>query len=218
MMPTLLIIGATGLVGRCVLRQAMVDERFTRIVAPTRRRLDADVVSGTTRVENPVVDFESLPAEAEWWRADAAICTLGTTIKRTGSKEAFRRVDFEFTLAAARLAHHHGVRTFVLTSSVGADPRSFYFYLRTKGELEKALAACGFDSLTLVRPASLDGERAESRPMEKISLRLLRAIAPITPRRYRPVHAERVAKTLLDSAIEARPGVHTIESEAMQPR
>jgi hypothetical protein len=137
-MTTLLLAGATGLVGQAVLRRALDDARVTRVVAPTRRALPA-----APKLDNPLVDFDRLPADAPWWAVDAVICTLGTTIRDAGSPQAFRVVDHDYPLAVARLARQHGASTFALTSAMGADPASRIFYNRTKGELERDLAACG---------------------------------------------------------------------------
>ena len=85
-MTTLLILGATGLVGARLLAQALDDRRFERITAPTRRPL-----APRERLVNPVVDFEQLPGDATWWQADAVVCALGTTLAQAGSRDAFRR-------------------------------------------------------------------------------------------------------------------------------
>ncbi|MSU49695.1 MAG: NAD-dependent dehydratase [Opitutus sp.] len=209
-MKTLLLVGATGLVGQSVLVQALADDRVERVVALTRRPLPPH-----PKLENPLVDFSVLPAAEPWWRVDAVICALGTTIRRAGSEEAFHKVDFAYPLAVATLAWRHGTPTFALTSSLGADPRARTFYLRTKGELEEALAGLGFASLTIVRPSILGGTRLESRPMEKLSIALVRALGPVLPRRYRVAPAERVASALLATAVAAMPGRHVVESETL---
>src|SRR5687767_930954 len=108
-MTTVMLVGATGLVGAAVLRQAQGDGRVTRIVAPSRRKLPPH-----PKLENPVVDFVRLPADAPWWSVDGVICTLGTTIRKAGSQEAFRRVDHDYPLAVARLARQHGAQAFAL--------------------------------------------------------------------------------------------------------
>lgn len=209
-MKEILLVGATGLVGQAVLHQALADARVEKIVALTRRPL-----APHPRLENPLVDFDALPAGAPWWAVDAVVCTLGTTMRRAGSKEAFRRVDFEYPLAVGKLARRHGAPAFALTSSLGADPRSRSFYLRTKGETERALADCGFAALTIVRPSVIGGTRAESRPGEALAAGLLRALGRLLPRRYRVVPAERIAKALLEAALDAPAGLHLIESEAI---
>lgn len=207
-MATLMLVGATGLVGSAVLRLALDDARVERIVAPTRRRLVPH-----PRLDNPLVDFGHLPAEAAWWPVDAVICSLGTTIRVAGSQDAFRKVDLDYTLAVARLARRHGARAFAFNSAVGANPASRFFYNRVKGEAEQALRACAYPSLTIVRPALLGGERAERRPAEQLSLRLLGALRPLVPSRYRIVPAERVARRLLEAALAGTDGVHIVESE-----
>jgi len=205
---TLLVVGATGLVGQCVLQQALADPRVAKIIAPTRRPLPP-----RPRLENPLVEFAALPADAPWWAVDGVICTLGTTIKKAGSQAAFRQVDHDYPLAVAALARRHGAAAFALTSSLGANPRSRTFYLRTKGETEQALRDCGFPSLTIVRPSFIGGVRAERRPLEALGLAVFGGLARLMPRRYRVVPAEQIARTLLESALAAAPGVRVVESE-----
>lgn len=212
-MAKLLLAGASGLVGRAVLRQALSEPRVSAVVALTRRALPAHA-----KLLNPLVDFDALPQEAEWWSADAAICALGTTIRDAGSRAAFRKVDHGYPLALARIAHDHGVRTYVLTSASGADPASRIFYSRTKGELEQDLRRVGFDSLTLVRPGLLGGERERRRPLEYAGMKVLGALGPLLPGRYRVVPAEEVAATLLQAALSGQRGIHVIESEAIGVR
>ena len=143
----LLIVGSTGLVGRHVLDLALADGRIDAVVAPVRHN-----VASHPKLFAPTVDFERLPNDVDWWRADAVICALGTTMRAAGSQEAFRRVDHDYALAVAELARQHGTRTFVLNSAIGADPPSRFFYNRVKGELERDLAKLDFESLTFVRP------------------------------------------------------------------
>lgn len=209
-MATLLLVGATGLVGREVLRLALADPRVRHLAAPTRRPLVAH-----SHLTNPLVDFDALPPDAPWWKADAVICTLGSTIKKAGSKEVFHRIDHDYPLAVARHARDHGTRSFALTSSTGADPHAKSFYLRTKGELERDLDACGFPSLTLVRPSLIGGRRDESRPAERLAMLFMTAFRPLIPRRYRMVPAENIARALLEAVLAAIPGRHVIESEAI---
>jgi uncharacterized protein YbjT (DUF2867 family) len=205
----LLLVGATGVVGQQVLRQALANSRVTGLVAPTRRPL-----APAPRLDNPLVDFERLPAHAPWWKADAVICTLGTTMALAGSREAFRRVDHDYPLAVARLARAAGTRAFALTTALGANAGSRVFYNRVKGEVEAAIAALGYPSLTLVRPSLIDGgSRPDSRRGEGVGLRVARMFRPVIPARYRAVTAAAVARTLLAAAMAQDPGVHVVESE-----
>lgn len=209
-MTTLLLLGATGLVGRCALRQALADERVQHLVAPTRRPLPAHA-----KLENPLLDYEHLPEDVPWWSVDAALCALGTTLRQAGSLAARRRVDHDYPLAVARLVRGRGARAFALTSAMGAHPRSRIDYSRNKGELEQALKALDFPSLTLVRPGMIGGSREQPRRGEKLIAGLLGRLEPVLPRRYRLVPAERIAWALLRATIEAPAGVRIVESEAI---
>jgi len=211
-MATVLLAGATGLVGGHALRQSLADARIVLVIAPTRRALPAH-----PKLMNPIVDFNELPRDAQWWNVDAVVCTLGTTIGQAGSEAAFRKVDFDYVLDVARLARLHGATAFALTSSLGANAASRNFYLRTKGEAEQALRDCGFASLTLVRPSMIGGERERVRRLEHFGMRAMRALGPLIPRRYRVVPAERIAHALIEAALASRPGCTMIESESLHP-
>lgn len=206
----LLHVGATGLVGGHVLSQALAHPRVERVTAPTRRPLEAHA-----GLVNPVVDFERLPEDADWWDVDGVVCTLGTTRAKAGSDRAFRRVDLDYPLAVARIAHRHGAHAFALNSALGADADSRILYSRTKGELEQALAEIGFASLTFARPGLIGGDRAEFRAGERIASALLRVLAPAVPRRYRINPAANVAAALLDAVVDPRPGRHVVGSERL---
>lgn len=206
----LMIVGATGLVGRHALQIALAHPGIARVVAPVRRS-----VGGHPKLVAPVVDFDALPPDAPWWAVDAVVCALGTTIRAAGSQDAFRRVDHDYPLAVARLAQRHGARTFVLNSAMGADAGSRIFYNRVKGEVERDLAAVGFVSLTYVRPGLIGGEREEFRLGERAATVALRALHPLLPRRWRINPADRIAQCLVDAAVQARPGVHVVASDAL---
>jgi len=209
-MTTILIAGATGLVGEAALALALRDERISRIVAPTRRPLPAQA-----KLLNPIVTIDALPQDADWWQVDGAICALGTTRAKTPSKADYRAIDFGYPLTIASLVRERGARAFALTSSAGANAKSPFFYTRTKGELEEAVRLLAFPSLTIVRPGFLDGHRAEARPMERIVGSVLRAAAPILPAGARVSPAPTVAAMLVEAAVSGRPGQHLITPAAI---
>lgn len=209
-MTTVLLVGATGLVGRSVLQLALADARVARVVAPTRRALPIH-----PKLFNPLIDFEQLPEDADWWAVDAVICTLGTTIKVAGSQAAFYRVDHDLPLQVGELALRHGAKAYALNSALGADPASRVFYSRTKGELERDLAALGFASLTFVRPGLIGGDRQAARPAEHAAVKVSQWLRPLLPPRYRVVPAGRIAHHLLASALAGAPGTHVLMSEQL---
>ena len=204
---SVLLAGATGLVGAECLALLDADETVSGITALVRRA-PADSSRYGRKVAFAEVDFERLEARPGLFSVDQVICALGTTIKKAGSREAFRRVDFDYPLAVARLALAQGARHFLLVSALGADPKSGVFYSRVKGELERAILALGYPGVTIVRPSLLLGNRAEFRLGEEVAKRFAWA----TPRKYRPVRARDVAAALVAAAREDLPGGRIIES------
>ena len=205
-----MVVGATRLVGSHVLQQALADPTVLRVIAPTRRSLVPH-----PKLLNPLVDFERLPEDADWWAVDAVVCALGTTLRVAGSRAAFYKVDHDHPLEVACLARRHGARALAFNSALGADATSRVFYSRTKGEAERDLEAVGYPSRTFVRPGLIGGRREESRPAEHAAVAVSGWLRPLLPRRYRVVPAERIAHNLLQAALVAAPGVHVLPSEAL---
>ena len=205
-----LVAGGSGLVGRACTLALLQRPEYERIILLTRRHLPDFVHPKLLQILFSKDSVESLAAPP----VDDVFCALGTTIRKAGSQQAFREVDFELPLAVARLGLIHGARTFVLCSSVGADPVSGNFYLRTKGELEQALRALPFDSLHILRPSILVGHRQEPRPGETVGILAGRAlqfllIGPL--RRYRPIAAETVGRAMVGLALTGHPGQFVYE-------
>jgi len=207
---SVLLAGATGLVGRECLRLLLADGGFSRIVAVARRPLSPDVRS--SKLETHVIDFDHLNEYEEFFSVDAIICALGTTIRQAGSRTRFRTVDYEYPLAFARLGRRHGCRHFLVVSALGASPRSRVFYNRVKGDLEESLRSLGYPRLTIVRPSLLLGPRAELRLGEEVAKRVTRWLGPLVPRAFRPVEARMVATALVRAARAEGNGVRVIES------
>ena len=206
-MPSVALLGATGLVGRHTLDLLASDPHFTRVVVLARRKPGEAMAP---RVEAHLVDFDRLHERPDLLGVDQVICALGTTIRAVGgSRDRFRAVDVGIPLAAARIARQQGARHFLLVSAAGANARSRIFYSRVKGEIEDSLRTIGFRSVTILRPSLLLGERSELRLGEEIAKRF----AWIVPGRYRPINARDVAAALVRCAKEDVPGLHILESD-----
>jgi uncharacterized protein YbjT (DUF2867 family) len=203
---SVLIAGATGLVGRECVRQFVAHPAFERVVAVVRRPLPPEL--RLPKVQEHVVGFDRLAEHAELFRVTHVLSALGTTLKQAGSKARFRHVDYDYALAVARLGAEHGARHLLLVSSLGADSGSRIFYSRVKGELEDAVLRLPYRSITVARPSLLLGDRGKTRLGEEIGKRL----AFLTPRKYKPVEGTLVAAALLRAAVEDRPGPRIIES------
>lgn len=210
-MQTILILGATGQVGQQMLHLALCHPEISSVIAPTRRPL-----THHEKLHNPIVDFEKLPATAQWWKADIALCALGTTLRQAKSRAGFYRVDHDYVMTAARLSQNAGTPAFGLVSSLGADLSSRVFYLKVKGETERDISAVGFASLTIARPSLLiGGPRSTGRPLEAIGLFLGKHLSSLFPQRYQAVTTFQVADALLKAGLDASPGLHILESEQL---
>lgn len=204
---TVMLVGATGLVGQQVLNKALADPRITKLIAPTRRPLAAH-----PKLVNPIVHYDYLSPKESWWACDAVICTLGTTLKHAGSRANFYRVDHDYPLLVAKLAQAQGAQVFALNSAKGANARSWFFYNRVKGQLEQDLKKLNFTSLTFVRPGLIAGEREEERFLEGMGLLVLDALEPFLPPSWRVNPAEHIAQALLEAVLVAENGTSSVDS------
>ncbi len=194
-----LLAGATGLIGSHLLDLLLADEAYSRVTALVRRPLDRE----HEKLDARVVDFDALADIQDPPPVDDVFCCLGSTMKKAGSKAAFRRVDHDYVVAVARLGLAAGARRFLLVSSVGASASSMNFYARTKGETEESVAALGYPALHVFQPSILIGERQENRPGERLGIAMAGAlnrlfVGPV--RRYRGIAAETVAAAMVGAA------------------
>ncbi len=208
-----LLAGATGLIGRELLRMLLAQTPAPRLHALVRRVPAA----ADTRVHWLPVDFARLPTLPA---AEEAWCCLGTTLKQAGSQAAFRAVDHDAVLAFARAARAAGARRFGVVSALGASPRSAGFYNRVKGEMEAAVATLGFDSVVIARPSLLSGDRGAlgqpARTGEQLALWLTAPIAGLIPKGMRPIKARTVARGMIVALRQQQPGVRIVESGELQ--
>ncbi len=201
-----LLAGASGFVGGYVLEALLGAPDLGRIFAVTRRPLGRE----SSRLANRIVQFDKLEAQLKGLTCQVALCCLGTTLAQAGSREAFRQVDFDYVLAFAAAAKAAQAQRFVVISSAGADPQSRNFYLRTKGEMEKALTSVGFPALDILQPGLLMGWRREMRPLELAARLAMPLVNPLlfgTREAYRGISARTVAAAMVAAARSSRKGL-----------
>lgn len=197
-----LVLGATGLVGKSLVEQLCHDHRYDSVTCLVRKPLTQDFFQlSNNKLQPIVVDFTQLQDYQGYFGVSHVYVCLGTTIKKAGSKNAFRKVDFEYVHIAAQLARAQRADSFVWISAVGANAKSSNFYLRVKGELENAvLNMSGLHNASAVRPSLLLGERDEMRPAEKLAGKLSPLFSPLLVgklSKYRPVKAADVAAQMI---------------------
>jgi uncharacterized protein YbjT (DUF2867 family) len=194
----IVLVGATGLVGSRLLELLLADVTVSKVVVLSRRDLEMK----HKKLEVILTDFKKLDNLISRLKDFTVLyCCIGTTIRKAGSREQFSEVDYHIPLRLAAMAESAGIKKFIAISSIGADPSSSNFYLRTKGEMERDIdAGYKFLKLAFVRPSLLLGPRKEFRLGEKIGqlLMVLFTFALVGRwRKYRPIHDFNVAKAMI---------------------
>lgn len=204
-----IVIGATGAVGKELVRALLNDVRYTEVAVFVRR--DPGVTH--PKLTAHVINFE----QPDTWRAlvtgDVLFSALGTSLKQAGSKEAQRRIDYDYQHMFAEAAHANGVPHLVLLSSLGADSRSSIFYLRLKGELDDAVQRLGFDTVHIVRPPSLIRPEAK-RLGETAVVKILQGLNAVgIAKNLAPMSVDTVARCMMEIGTESRGGVQIITGQ-----
>ncbi len=212
-LPSAIVLGATGAVGRCLVTQLAASGHYRQVYAVVRQlpkvawqATDAQakivpvLVPDFTRLAHTLKMYNFEPEDLN--HADA-FSALGSTQKQAGGKEAFKAIDFGYNLAFAQAIQQRGVQRFFLVSALGADSHSKIFYNRIKGELEKALADLAFKHLAIFRPSLLLTYHAE-RLGEHVMVKIAQFALPLIPAHfaYRPIEPERVAAAMVRVATE----------------
>jgi uncharacterized protein YbjT (DUF2867 family) len=214
---TVTVIGATGLIGGHLVARLQKEGAVEAIQVLVRR----PVQFKESKVRARLVDFsdtESFKLAIEG--SDAVFCAVGTTQKKVkGDRAAYRKVDYDIPVNAARFCAETGCQKFLLVSSVGADGRSNNFYLKLKGEVEEAVQKLSIRSISIFRPSVLLGHRLESRPAERIGQVLMQAFSFFlvgSLRKYKPVRGADVAAAMVNAAKKNVEGKFVYEHEEIK--
>jgi uncharacterized protein YbjT (DUF2867 family) len=208
-----LIVGASGLIGGYCLETLLNDPNYSEVIALVRK----PILKTHRKLKVITSTFDNLQNDLSNIQAHDVYCCLGTTIKKAGSQEAFKKIDFSLVVTVAELMRKQGAEQFLVISSMGANKDSKVFYNRTKGEMEEALKEIDFPCLRIIRPSLLLGKREEFRLGEKIGAILTPVLKPFllgSLKKYAPVEAECVARFMVKVAHkEPASGVHVYESD-----
>ena len=214
-MKTAIIIGSTGLTGAHLLQKLLESNQYDKVINFSHR--ETNVVH--PKLINYIVNFDKPEEFCDLVRGDDFFCTIGTTIKKAGSKDAFRKVDFTYPQHFAKCAMENGVSNFLIISAMGANPKSSNFYSRTKGEIEEYLKTSSFKSVSIMRPSLLLGNRQEFRFAEKVggavmkflSFAFIGALA-----KYKAIEAKTLANAMFKIAQNNENGVAIYLSDKLQ--
>lgn len=208
---TALVAGATGLIGNQLMQLLLSDAVYEKVIALSRKPL----ATAHPKLENVLLNID------EWTKlnnlkADDVFCCLGTTIKQAKTKEAFRKVDYEYPVEVAKALKQNGAQNFLLVSALGADKNSRIFYNQVKGEVEAAIIDMNYHATYVFRPSLLLGDRKEQRSGEDAAKVFYKIFGALIPQKYKGIDAIKVARAMVVEAKSGKPGLHLYESAVLQ--
>lgn len=205
-MKTAIVIGATGLVGAQLVELLLKDSRFEQVKILVRR--SANITH--EKLQEHIIDFDEPDSWKKFVTGDVLYSALGTTLRAAGSKEAQYKIDYTYQYQVAKIAAAHDVKEYVLVSSAGSGQDSKIFYLRIKGELEREIQRLPFETIHIIRPGMLAGERKEVRTGEKIGIGFMNLLSAIPGLgNLKPIEGREVAQAMVNATFRHVAGIHT---------
>ncbi|MGE8559950.1 MAG: nucleoside-diphosphate sugar epimerase [Acinetobacter sp.] len=194
-----IVIGATGLVGRELLKQLNRIESCEKITAVVRHEDLA--LKSLEKVQQFILDDFLLLNDEDVNGYSHAFSCLGTTLRKAGSKQKFYNIDYEINAHFADLFESTNTH-YLLISAMGANSKSKIFYNKVKGELEQHIQSLNLECVSIMRPSLLLGERQEQRTLEDLTQKLYQKFSHLVPDtfKYKPVTASQVAHTMVEAA------------------
>ena len=214
-MKTALVIGSTGLIGTELLKIILESLEYSQVVTFVKR----DSGIRHPKLIQHLIDFDQPDTYENLVAGDDFFCTIGTTIKNAGSQNAFRQVDYEYPRQFASFAMQNKVKQFLIISALNADAKSSNFYLKTKGAIQDFLENCEFESVAVLQPSLLLGNRAEFRFGERVGAFFMRTFSFVFQgnlKKYKAIEGETVAKAMFKIAQRKNTGFKIYESDAIQ--
>lgn len=210
-----IIAGATGLIGSSLLQQLLDHPDYTMVTAVVRKEIPLQ----HPKFRQVVVDFDRLENHQEHIKGDVVFCALGTTKSKTPDEAQYRKIDYQYPLDIAFIAHQNGASQYHLVSALGANINSSIFYTRLKGEVERDLKTIPFKAIHIYRPSLLVGDRKEHRSAEGLMIGLMRVLNPLLIgglRKYRSIKIEKVASAMLKQSLKPLTGIFTYDSDQIE--
>lgn len=201
------LFGASGLIGNCCLRRLLVHQAYEKVISIGR----APIKASHPKLIHYEVDMSHPDNYRHLMRGDDLFISIGTTMKKAGSKEAFYEIDHDLVFTIAKTGSLQGMNQLIFVSSIGADEGSLFYYLKVKGELESDVKRLPYWGIHIMRPSVLLGHREEQRPVEKIAGiigKTLHRMPGSIVADLAPIDADEVAKAMVQAAQSLKQGTH----------
>jgi len=211
-MNSILILGSTGLIGSYLLQECLDDSNIESVTALVRK----PSLAPHPKLKEVVFDFKDESAVTSLKKVNHVFCCLGTTIKTAGSKDAFKFVDYDIPLRFARWAESIKADSYSIVTTMGANSNSSIFYNRVKGEVEDEIKQLNIPTIHIFQPSLILGPRMEFRFGELIGKGIMAILDPLmigSAKKYRGIHAQTIAKGMLNYLTLEEDGLLTIESD-----
>lgn len=208
-----LLLGYSGATGTALLTELVKSDKVNQIFCLGRKAPAFDhhkvtwIASDLSKMTDHLDVFSGV---------SRVYCCLGTTMAKAGSKEAFRKVDYNMVVDAAIVSAQAAVASFSVISAIGADAKSLFYYNKVKGEMEQALRQTGLNRLSIYQPGLIVAQRSEHRTGESLAIRLYPFIEWCLPTKYRSIKAVTIARAMLLNSIKADEGTEVLQNGEME--
>ncbi|MFN0292710.1 oxidoreductase [Pedobacter helvus] len=210
-----IIFGASGFIGGYLLSNLLQNDTYSEVTIVVRKPLNIQ----HPKLKMVLADYHSLAQNAAYLVADDVFISLGTTKKKTPDQKEYYQIDHDYPVLAAQLTKANGASAVMLVSAVGANAKSNIFYTKTKGEAERDVIAVGFKHTHIFRPSMIMGNRAESRPLERVFIKIFSVANLLLVgklNKYKGITAENIAKAMIEAAQQPKEKVQFYHWEKMR--
>jgi oxidoreductase len=192
---TAFVLGYTGEVGKEIVRELLEKKIFKKVVLIGRRSVTYEDPLYAS-VEQRVVDFDNLENHKDAFQGcEYLFSCLGTTRAAAGAA-GFVKIEHDYVVNAAKLAHEMGCKRYSIVSATNADKNGFFLYSKTKGQADAEVSEIPFEKVTVARPGFLLSDRNANRVGERVATVVLKPLIWAKPTLL-SVPTTKVAKAII---------------------
>ena len=195
-MSNIAVFGSTGLIGSNLLKYLENDIYFSKVNVITRKPIHFK----NSKFKNIVIDFSDINSiQNSLKNSQIVFVSIGTTQSKVNwDLKKYKKIDYEIPINIAKAAKKLNIKKYLIVSSAGADINAKGFYLSLKGQIESDIIKIGIKNTYIFRPSLLLGARKENRVGEKIAQVIMPLFSFLLPKKYRPINADSVAKSMIN--------------------